>query len=221
MKKIIAAALASAAFVAMPAHAAPLLTYDFSGLTSTTTSVAAGGEAANIDGLNLTRGSGLTAVSATRGFNSSGWNNQASDYLTFGFNIAAGYTATVSDIVFGAERSGSGPSTISLSASTDGGSTFQSLTSFAQTTQNRVQNLTFGSLTSASSIIFRLTGTGATAPGGTFRLTNANGNPLSINGSVSAISAVPEPAAWALMILGFGVVGASMRRRQSVRVTFA
>lgn len=30
-------------------------------------------------------------------------------------------------------------------------------------------------------------------------------------------SAVPEPATWALMILGFGVVGYSMRRRQAVR----
>ncbi|RYY11664.1 MAG: PEP-CTERM sorting domain-containing protein, partial [Alphaproteobacteria bacterium] len=31
---------------------------------------------------------------------------------------------------------------------------------------------------------------------------------------------VPEPMTWAMMILGFGVVGASMRRR-SVRVSFA
>ena len=34
--------------------------------------------------------------------------------------------------------------------------------------------------------------------------------------------AVPEPAAWALMIAGFGLVGGAMRRRRtSVRVTFA
>jgi Concanavalin A-like lectin/glucanases superfamily len=32
---------------------------------------------------------------------------------------------------------------------------------------------------------------------------------------------VPEPAAWALMITGFGLVGSVMRRRQSVRVTYA
>jgi Concanavalin A-like lectin/glucanases superfamily/PEP-CTERM motif len=32
---------------------------------------------------------------------------------------------------------------------------------------------------------------------------------------------VPEPAAWALMIAGFGLVGSVMRRRQSVRVTYA
>lgn len=32
---------------------------------------------------------------------------------------------------------------------------------------------------------------------------------------------VPEPAAWAMMIAGFGMAGAAMRRRQKVSVTFA
>jgi PEP-CTERM motif len=36
-----------------------------------------------------------------------------------------------------------------------------------------------------------------------------------------SIAAVPEPASWALMIMGFGLVGSAMRRRQSVRVTYA
>jgi hypothetical protein len=34
--------------------------------------------------------------------------------------------------------------------------------------------------------------------------------------------AVPEPATWAMMIGGFGMVGAAMRRRKAqVRVTYA
>ncbi len=33
--------------------------------------------------------------------------------------------------------------------------------------------------------------------------------------------ALPEPATWAMLILGFGVVGGAMRRRQRVRVHFA
>jgi hypothetical protein len=33
--------------------------------------------------------------------------------------------------------------------------------------------------------------------------------------------AVPEPATWAMMICGFGAVGASLRRRTQVRVAFA
>ncbi len=38
------------------------------------------------------------------------------------------------------------------------------------------------------------------------------------NGAVQG--AVPEPATWAMMIMGFGLVGATMRRR-SVKVAFA
>lgn len=33
--------------------------------------------------------------------------------------------------------------------------------------------------------------------------------------------AVPEPATWMMMILGFGLIGGAMRRRQTVRVTYA
>ncbi len=33
--------------------------------------------------------------------------------------------------------------------------------------------------------------------------------------------AVPEPATWAMMIAGFGLAGAAMRRRQLVKVAFA
>lgn len=35
------------------------------------------------------------------------------------------------------------------------------------------------------------------------------------------VQAVPEPATWAMMILGFGAIGASMRRRQKVSVSYA
>jgi hypothetical protein len=69
-------------------------------------------------------------------------------------------------------------------------------------------------------------------PGGVtaFYRFNAGTNLDSIdftNGSVSGVSlystgaAVPEPAAWALMVGGFGFIGASMRRRQRTVVMFA
>lgn len=35
-----------------------------------------------------------------------------------------------------------------------------------------------------------------------------------------ATTAVPEPAAWAMMVGGFGVIGAAMRRRQRTSVSF-
>lgn len=37
----------------------------------------------------------------------------------------------------------------------------------------------------------------------------------------SGVGNVPEPAAWAMMLAGFGLVGSAMRRREKVAVTFA
>ena len=40
-------------------------------------------------------------------------------------------------------------------------------------------------------------------------------------GSVVVGGAVPEPATWGMMVLGFGAMGYAMRRRRSVKVSFA
>ncbi|MDX2209014.1 MAG: PEPxxWA-CTERM sorting domain-containing protein [Sphingopyxis sp.] len=78
---------------------------------------------------------------------------------------------------------------------------------------------------------------GASAPFTTstfsFRATNAgslrlafgttsrdNIGPLLDNVSLN-IGAVPEPATWAMMIMGFGLIGGTMRSRKSVKVRFA
>jgi len=69
---------------------------------------------------------------------------------------------------------------------------------------------------------------GLTATGGTILSTNSyeSRGPLGfryLNGSVVAasVAAVPEPATWGLMILGFGLVGTGMRgRRRSVTASY-
>jgi hypothetical protein len=50
-------------------------------------------------------------------------------------------------------------------------------------------------------------------------------SPLAANTIIDNLSVsfggVPEPASWTLMLSGFGLAGAALRRRQSVRVTYA
>lgn len=54
---------------------------------------------------------------------------------------------------------------------------------------------------------------------------NSNGNSLTVFARLGAgaTGAVPEPATWAMMILGFGLVGFALRRREKVatRVSYA
>jgi hypothetical protein len=51
---------------------------------------------------------------------------------------------------------------------------------------------------------------------GTYTLTiMGNNNGASSLGGTVTINAVPEPAAWAMMLIGFGAIGASMRRRRT------
>lgn len=54
-----------------------------------------------------------------------------------------------------------------------------------------------------------------TYTGSNFDLAGSSASPAESRGG-SAISVVPDPATWALMIAGFGLVGTSLRRRNSV-----
>jgi hypothetical protein len=63
---------------------------------------------------------------------------------------------------------------------------------------------------------FGSTVTGVNSAGVLARFTN--GNPAIIASSVDTISFVPEPASWAMLIAGFGLTGAAMRRRRSTTV---
>ena len=48
------------------------------------------------------------------------------------------------------------------------------------------------------------------------------GNYILLTGTANGVpNGVPEPAAWAMMLAGFGLVGSAMRRREKVAVTFA
>jgi hypothetical protein len=67
-------------------------------------------------------------------------------------------------------------------------------------------------------VTYRVT-SGALLTGVTFG--SSGGNSFEFDNLAASAAAVPEPAAWGMMILGFGLVGGAMRRRPSVKVKFA
>lgn len=214
--------------IANPAAAATLVQYDFNGDPGNQVTEAASFVATNLSGINFSRGSGLNSPSGNDSFSSAGWGayaTNANDYLTFGLNVASGYTASINQLVFSSRSSNTGPGNLAVLAAVDGGA-FSQIATFNQSGDsvgNRVLN--FAPLTGLSNVVFRIVANSSTAAngtalatGGTFRVQNYAGtpnSPFSINGNVSAVAAaVPEPATWAMMILGLGAVGFAMRRRQ-------
>ena len=240
-KPLVGVAVFALFTAATPASAATLLQYQFSDNGGITTTETPSFVATNLTGNALTRGSGLTAESATDGFNSASWGAYATnpnDFLAFGFGIADGYTASVTQLTFGTRSSGTGPRDLAVLASVDGG-LFTQVGAFSQGSStgdiSRTINIATP-LTAVDSIAFRivansaLTVNGGTLNngGGTFRVQNSGSvssslNPFTITGDVALIpvALVPEPATWAMMIGGIGLAGGALRRRQRVAVRFA
>lgn len=81
--------------------------------------------------------------------------------------------------------------------------------------------LTFGAFTDPG-VYARYSVMSSTGIGGFSFSDGALGN-TSIDNvvAVSAAGAVPEPASWAMMIVGVGVAGGALRRRRSAKVGFA
>ncbi|MEO6248896.1 MAG: PEPxxWA-CTERM sorting domain-containing protein [Sphingomicrobium sp.] len=119
--------------------------------------------------------------------------------------------------------------TISASLSTLGVSNYTTFSDYATTTVSGL-----GGLTDLSTLFGNLTGTnvfgihfGGGAGGGetafysidfgtgssSFKLNLPNSSSVTL---FSGTGAVPEPATWAMMLLGFGAMGVSMRRRRRV-----
>jgi PEP-CTERM motif len=83
----------------------------------------------------------------------------------------------------------------------------------------------FGALVGRIGGVYQLVGANFSGPAwntGTLELFYWDSNKGDNFGEISFnISAAPEPASWALMIAGFGLAGAAIRRRTRVQVTYA
>jgi len=129
-------------------------------------------------------------------------------------DVAAGaatynYSLDVADICCNDSYTGPNlPSLLTFSFSTDGGATFIPLAAYTTTppTDAGVFTTLSGSFVLPTAGLLRLQiDSGTNFPGGNdFAIDNIS------------VSAVPEPAGWAMMILGFGGLGASLRRRRAV-----
>ncbi len=200
MKKFgFAAAALLASTVAAPAFAGPIINADFeSGFGP----FSATGNVARANGSTYASCCG-TSPSYTNFFAAFGGGNEPSGFISSAFSTLAGRTYTVA-FDYGALGTGSEGLTFSV-----GGTDY--------VVNPVANNDLFSAFTSTS---FSFVGNGLPV---SLSITSAGLNNVDAildNVSVS-LSAVPEPATWALMILGFGATGFAMRRRTRTTVAYA
>ena len=190
-------------------EAATIIAYDGS---NSPTTAAASEVFPGVTPLDLSRGAGLNAGSGNT-FNSTGWDDEATDYLEWGWSASQPIDLTDLDLRY--DRSGSGPTMLDIQLSVNGGS-FTSIFSDAAVsdTGEDVLDIDLTSYTGVTSATFRLFGTGASSGTGTFDLEPLTGiaPPAAILVSGSAIP-IPEPQAGLLAIVAaLGLVVARRRR---------
>lgn len=157
------------------------------------------------------RGTGLTASSASDRYSASGWNSSSldlNDYFTWALAPTTGHALSLTSFVYSGQASGSGPTSLSFRSSLDSFSAGIGTPVTSGATLS-LSDAIFQDLTTP--IEFRLYGWSASSSGGTFSV-----NDFSFNGTVSALSAVPEPSTYAA-IAGLLALAAAMYRRQRQR----
>jgi hypothetical protein len=216
------AVLTTLAVSAGTASAEVIIQYDTQGVgggAPTVSSVAAINPAAGVTGVAVTRGPGLTPVSASFAINASGWNDLGSgDYFQFGFTTTQ--PIDVDRLTVGLQSSATGPGFVRLLYSRDGGA-FTPLASAGSIAITPAATLLGETLdlneigVVNSSLLLRFVvdagnpvavNGGAIGSAGTFRFGSFSPSAgVFVNPEITG-AAVPEPASIALAGLGVALV---------------
>jgi hypothetical protein len=206
-----------------PASAEVVVDWDLTGMAGTETTWAANSAAAGVTGNALTEGATLTANTGSNSMNAKGWNGEATDYFSFGFTVANGYSVDLDSLVIGSKSSNFGPGSMGLYYSGDNfASALYTFTESGTVASNDIVNLS-GLTHLSGTVEFRIAQIGTTAANGgmttsagTFRITDyydgADTTNLQLNGTVAA---VPEADIYAMMLAGLGLVAFMGRRRRA------
>jgi len=211
-----------------------LLAWNTFGNTGTETSEPSVSNDPNIAAASLTLGAGVTGSANANRFGGSGWFNTGNtaggstfaealagnDFIQFIVSPNAGFRFDATSLVFSWERSGTGPSSLTLRSSFD---SFVSdigsiaVLSASLTTGNSLNISGVSNVSSATT--FRLYGFGGTSAAGTggFDTVSSTTNVV-FNGSVSA---VPEPTSIALVCLAGCSSLSFANRRRWLKSTFS
>ena len=215
------AAAAVLAAITGSASADVITSYVNFGQSGDQASSPAGTVATNVSALPLTRGAGLGGNAGGNSLNSNGWDTlDSTDYVTFGFNVDAGYAVDLDTLWFGSRSSNSGPGSLGVFYSIDGfASPVFTFTQSGTNFNNSVADLSAltGLTGSIEFRIYALDGTRADggqgiSSSGTFRVGDYyDGSNFSEFRFEGTVSQVPAPASAALLGLG-GLVAARRRR---------
>jgi Bacterial Ig-like domain/Secretion system C-terminal sorting domain/Endonuclease/Exonuclease/phosphatase family len=171
-----------------------LLTWESSGLVGNETSFSSNSNILGVGTAVITRGAGLSVATNANRINATNWAISATvdaavtgnKYFEFTITPNTGKKITVSQFVFNYERSGTGPSSLTVRSSVDGYvNNLGSVAGLAQTISSaNIINIT-GITDIATAITFRIYGFNATGTGGSGGFENAAGNDFIVKGAVT------------------------------------
>ena len=187
--------------LAQPAAAELIVAYDASNSTG---GLAASESVAGLVPVDLNRGSGLSAGTGGT-YNSSGWTDEVTDYLEWGWSSSPPLALTDLDLRY--DRSSSGPGGLEILLSANGGP-FESIFVDNDVSDAGEDNLDIdlSGFTNVTSATFRLLGSGASSASGTFDIEPFTGVTPDRGIVVNGITVVPEPSAIGLSAVAAAVL---------------